>query len=169
MTNGLDGRTSRSRRPCARGEVLCGGPRTEAPMVDDRLQVGKEARRLRHCRFGSRGKSEWAEKSWPASQVMSGGENVFNGFSPARARPRSTRLVQFFDPVSVQLTGKAARRARHCPAGTPKPEPEPIVAAESARSGGAASRRAHYLGSSIVLTCAATTRQPSGNRTQVCI
>src|ERR1700680_4384521 len=32
---------------------------------------------------------------------MSGGENVFNGFSPATARPRSTRLVQFFGSVTI--------------------------------------------------------------------
>jgi hypothetical protein len=34
-----------------------------------RNQVRKEARRLSDCGFGSLGKSEWAEKSWPAPQV----------------------------------------------------------------------------------------------------
>src|ERR1700683_2514982 len=50
-----------------------GGPRIEAPMVGCRNQVRKEARRLSDCGFDSLGKSEWAEKSWPAPQVMSGG------------------------------------------------------------------------------------------------
>jgi hypothetical protein len=47
-----------------------GRPRIEAPMVDGRHEVRKEARRLSHRRFDSLGQSEWAEKGWPAPQVM---------------------------------------------------------------------------------------------------
>jgi hypothetical protein len=42
---------------------------------------------------------------------MSGGENVFNGFSPATARSRSTHPVRFFGSIAVQFTAKATCRA----------------------------------------------------------
>ena len=51
------------------------------------LKSGKKLEDFAIATSAPSAKANGRKKVWPAPQVMSGGENVFNGFSPATARP----------------------------------------------------------------------------------